>query len=254
MERAGRLEGKVAIVTGAATGIGRAIAVAFAREGARLIISTSRNMAALRETEALAGGAAFAIQADSSKAADAKALVDAAVERFGKLDILCNNAGIFIASPVIDMTEADWDRVIDVNLKGVFLTTKYALPEMLKAGGGSIVNIGSVNSFVGEPQYAHYCASKGGVLMFTKSVALEHARDGIRANVVCPGWIDTPMSSSVVEHLGGYEEAQKVAASVQPLGIGQPEQVATAAVFLASDEASLITGTDLRVDGGFTAQ
>ncbi|MGD9713609.1 MAG: SDR family NAD(P)-dependent oxidoreductase [Thermomicrobiales bacterium] len=254
--KAGRLNGKVAIVTGAATGIGRATAIAFASEGARVVISTRENMDGLLETQQLAGGEEkiIALRADSSVAADAKSLVDVAVSRFGKLDVLCNNAGIVTDALVIDMTEEDWDRVIDVNLKGTFLTTKYALPEMQRAGGGSIINIGSINSFIGEPLHAHYCASKGGVLMFTKTVALEHAKDKIRANVVCPGWIDTPMNTEYIAALGGPEEVEKIVSASQPLGMGRPEQVAATVVFLASDESSLVTGTDLLVDGGFTAQ
>lgn len=254
--KAGRLDGKVAIVTGAATGIGRATAIAFANEGAKVVISTARNMDALLETQALAGGedVTAAVRADSAVAADAKSLVDVAISRFGKLDILCNNAGIVTDALIIDMSEEEWDRVIDVNLKGTFLTTKYALPQMVRAGGGSIINIGSINSFIGEPLHAHYCASKGGVLMFTKTIALEHAKDKIRANCVCPGWIDTPMNSDYIAALGGPEEVEKIVSASQPLGMGRPEQVAAAVVFLASDESSLVTGTDLLVDGGFTAQ
>ncbi|MEO8006183.1 MAG: glucose 1-dehydrogenase [Betaproteobacteria bacterium] len=250
-----RLQGKVAIVTGAAGGIGRAIALAFANEGAKVVISTGRNEAGLRETRELAPPNSIECRvADSSVAADVKGLVEFAEKRFGKLDILCNNAGILTDATLVDTTEEDWDRTIDVNLKGTFLGCKYAIPAMIRAGGGSIVNIGSVNSFVGEPLHVAYCASKGGVLMITKCAAIEYASQKIRANVVCPGWIDTPMNTAYIENLGGLQQVEKMLETVQPLGTGRPEQVAAAAVFLASDEASLITGTSLLVDGGLTAQ
>lgn len=250
-----RLAGKVAIVTGAAGGIGRAIAVAFAHEGAKVVISTGRNEAGLRETQALAPSGSIEYRmADSSVAADVEALVTYAEERFGKLNIMCNNAGILTDATLVETTEEDWDRTIDVNLKGTFLGCKYAIPAMIRAGGGAIVNIGSVNSFVGEPLHVAYCASKGGVLLLTKCAAIEYAKEKIRANCVCPGWIDTPMNTTYIENLGGLQEVEEMLETVQPLGTGRPEQVAAAAVFLASDEASLITGTSLLVDGGLTAQ
>lgn len=251
----GRLWGKVAIVTGAAGGIGRAIAIAFVNEGAKVVATTSRNLAGLRETQALApAGAIEILQADASLAADAMAMVRFAEDKFGHLNILCNNAGVLTDATVENTTEEDWDRTIDVNLKGPFLGCKYAIPAMRRAGGGSIVNIGSVNSFVGEPLHVAYCASKGGVLLLTKCVAIEYAKEKIRANAVCPGWIDTPMNTQYIENLGGLEKVEEMLESVQPLGTGRPEQVAAAAVFLASDESSLVTGTSILVDGGLTAQ
>ncbi|MGE3600851.1 MAG: SDR family NAD(P)-dependent oxidoreductase [Dehalococcoidia bacterium] len=251
----GRLAGRVAIVTGAAGGIGRAIAVAYANEGANVVISTDRNETGLRETQAMApAGSIVARRADSSIAADVQGLVALAETQFGRLDIMCNNAGVVTDALIEDMSEKDWDRVINVNLKGTFLGCKYAIPAMKRAGGGSIVNIGSINSFIGEALHGHYCASKGGVLLLTKTVALECAKDKIRANVVCPGWIDTPMNYEYIEALGGRAKVEEALAAMQPLGMGKPEQVAAVAVFLASEESSLVTGTDILVDGGFTAQ
>jgi NAD(P)-dependent dehydrogenase (short-subunit alcohol dehydrogenase family) len=251
----GRLSGKVAIVTGAAGGIGRAIALAFANEGARVIISTARNEKGLLQTQSMGPSGSIAVRmADASVAADVEGLVAFAEEKFGRLDVICNNAGVVTAALTEDLSEQDWDRVIDVNLKGTFLGCKYAIPAMKRVNGGSIVNIGSINSFVGVPMYSHYCASKGGVLLLTKTVALEHAKDKIRANVICPGWIDTPMNEASMEEMGGRSKMEEICLTVQPLGLGRPEQVAAAAVFLASDESSLVTGTDIVVDGGFTAQ
>lgn len=251
----GRLAGKVAIVTGAASGIGRAIAIAFAQAGAQVVATTDRNLKGLDETQAMAPAGAIEVKkADASSAADMEALVAFAEKRFVKLNIMCNNAGLVTDAMLVDTTEADWDRTIDVNLKGTFLGCKYAIPAMQRAGGGSIVNIGSVNSFVGEPLHVAYCASKGGVLMLTKCAAIEYAKDKIRANVVCPGWIDTPMNYEYTENLGGIETVAKMLETVQPLGLGRPEQVASVALFLASDESSLVTGTSVLVDGGLTAQ
>jgi NAD(P)-dependent dehydrogenase (short-subunit alcohol dehydrogenase family) len=240
---------------GAAGGIGRAIAVAYAHEGAKVVISTANNEKGLLETQSLAPDGAIAVRmANSSVAADIQALVAFAEEKFGRLDVMCNNAGIVASALTEDISEEDWDRVIDVNLKGPFLGCKYAIPAMRRAGGGAIVNIGSVNSFVGVPMYSHYCASKGGVLLLTKTVALEYAKEKIRANVICPGWIDTPMNQQYMEEVGGREKIEEICIPFQPLGYGRPDQVAAAAIFLASDESSLVTGTNLLVDGGFTAQ
>ena len=251
----GRLDGKVAIVTGAAGGIGRGIAIAFAQEGAKVVISTDRNQKGLAETRSLAPDGSIATRlSDASKAADMESLVAYAVSEFGRLDIMCNNAGIVTDALLADMTEEEWDRVIAVNLKGTFLGCKYAIRVMKKTGGGSIINIGSVNSFVGEALHSHYCATKGGVLMLSKCAALEYAADKIRTNVICPGWIETPLNYEYIANLGGLEKVEEMLKTVQPLGCGKPEDVAAAAVFLASDESRLITGTSIVVDGGLTAQ
>jgi len=250
-----RLEGKVAIVTGAASGIGRAIALAYANEGAKVVISTARNEQGLIETQSMTSkSSVLRFMADSSVAADVEALVRFAEKTFGRLDILCNNAGTIAAALTEEISEQDWDRVIAVNLKGTFLGCKYAIPAMKRSNGGSIVNIGSVNSLVGSAGYSHYCASKAGVLLLTKTVALEYASHGIRANIICPGMIDTPMNEPYEKELGGRAAMEQMCSTLQPLGLGRPEQVAAAAVFLASDESSLITGADILVDGGFTAQ
>lgn len=253
--RPGRLHGKVAIVTGAASGIGRAIALAFATEGARVIASTAHNEAGLIETQAMAPrGSITCFKADASIASDAAAVVALAEEKYGRLDIMCNNAGVIASGLIEDIGEDEWDRVIAVNLKGTFLGCKYAVPAMKRAGGGSIVNLGSVNSQVGTAGYSHYCASKGAVLMLTKCVALEGARYRIRANVICPGMIDTPMNAAFEQEVGGRAAMEQACATLQPLGMGRPEQVAAVAVFLAADESSLMTGSEVTVDGGFTAQ
>lgn len=253
--RTGRLAGKVAVVTGAASGIGRSIALRFANEGASVVATTSRNTAQLDETCRLAGdGIIVARQADAGSAEQVEALIDFVERRFGRLDVMCNNAGVVREARLVDTTEADWDAVMDVNLKGVFLGCKYAIPAMIRAGGGAIVNLGSTSSFVGEPLHAAYCASKGGVLMLTRCVAIEHAKDRIRANAVCPGWIDTPMNKPFIDALGGRGAMDALLDAVQPLGMGTPEQVADVALFLASDESSFVTGTSILVDGGLTAQ
>jgi NAD(P)-dependent dehydrogenase (short-subunit alcohol dehydrogenase family) len=251
----GRLAGKVAIVTGAASGIGRAIAVAFADAGARVVASTAHNAAGLMNTQSLApAGSMVTFMANAAAAQDVEALVAFAEKSFGRLDILCNNAGIIASGLTEHISEQEWDEVMAVNLKSAFLGCKYAIPAMRRARGGSIINLGSVNSFVGTPSYSHYCASKGGVLMLTRTVALECAKDQIRVNAICPGMIDTPMNARFEQEVGGREKLEEICLSLQPLGLGRPEQVAAVAVFLASDESSLITGADIVVDGGFTAQ
>jgi NAD(P)-dependent dehydrogenase (short-subunit alcohol dehydrogenase family) len=250
-----RLEGKVALITGAASGIGKVAASLFAREGAKVAladVADDAGAAAVQEIEGAGGEAAY-VHADVSSAADAKAMVRFAVERFGSLDVLYNNAGIFPADDgsVTETPEATWDRVMTINLKGVFLGCKYGIPAMLEGGAGSIVNVASFVALMGAatPQIA-YTASKGGVLAMTREIAVEFARRGIRANALCPGPIETPL---LAELMSDPIRRERRLVHI-PIGrLGRAEEVASAALFLASDEASLITGATFVVDGGITA-
>lgn len=247
----GRVENKVAIVTGAGSGIGRATAQVLASEGASVVVSdvTGAEQDAAREI----GGETLAVHADVSNAADVEAMVAAAVSRFGRLDILFNNAGIEGAqAPTADCTEETFDRVVAINLKGVFLGMKYAIPAMLRSGGGSIINAASVAGIVGFEGLPAYSASKGGVIQLTKVAALEYAARNIRVNATCPGLIWTPMVGRVI---GDNAAARAAFEALEPIGrFGTPEEVAALVLFLASDESSFITGAALPVDGGLIAR
>jgi len=197
----GRLKGKRAVVTGGSRGIGRAIAQRFVEEGAQVVIG-ARNT----PVDDTSGGAQF-VRADVSKAADVQHLIRPAVVRMGGLDILVNNAGVEIEKTVEDTSEAEWDRLIDINLKGVFLCCKYAIAPMRESGGGSIINMGSYSGFLADPELAAYCASKGGVQALSRAVAVDHGKDGIRSNVICPGWIRTEM---MAQYLGSQSETTDV--------------------------------------------
>ena len=250
----GRLEGKVAIVTGAGGGIGRAMAVRVAAEGA-VVVAADVNEERLRETAELAGDGASWQLCDVSRSDDVRRLVATAVERHGKLTTICNNAAISVPGDVVEVSEEDFDRTIAVNLRGVFLGCKHAIPALLAAGGGSIVNTGSVNSLVAEPFLSAYCASKGGVLMLTKAVALDYAQRGIRCNCICPGWVDTPINYPHAERMGGLDGVLASLPEWQPIGRqGYPEEIAAAAVYLASDESAFMTGSAFVIDGGMTAR
>ncbi len=247
------LNNKVAIVTGAASGIGRATAKAFAREGARVVvsdISVDGSEETVRQIKSAGGEASF-VKCDVSQEADVRKLVQQAVDTYGGLDFACNNAGISgEAAPTADYTLDGWNKVISINLTGVFLGMKYQIPEMLKRGGGVIVNMASILGTVGFPTAPAYVASKHGVLGLTKNAALEYAQQNIRVVGVDPAFIHTPM---VDEALG--DNALEQITGAHPMGrLGQPEEVAELVVWLCSDAASFITGSSFLVDGGYTAQ
>ena len=250
----GRLENKVALISGGARGMGAVEAKLFAGEGARVVIGDLLEDEG-RKTEAAIneiGGECLFLKLDVTSETGWQDAVAATVARFGRLDILVNNAGIFRTEGVEETSEALWDQVMEINSKGVFLGTKHAIPEMRKAGGGSIVNISSVAGLTGGTGSAAYRASKGAVRLFTKSTAIQYAKDGIRANSVHPGIIDTPMTAP---NLMADATTRTRSASRHPLGrVGQPEDVAYGVLFLASDESSFMTGSELVIDGGLTAQ
>jgi meso-butanediol dehydrogenase/(S,S)-butanediol dehydrogenase/diacetyl reductase len=247
-----RLEGKVAIVTGAGAGNGRAIARAFAQEGARVVIGDV-DEASAQESAALIGERAVALRADVSTALDCRRLVESAVERFGALHILVNNAGIWRSGTVEETSEEDWDALMAVNVKGVFLCSKFAVPAIAAAGGGSIIHLCSLAGIAATAGSVLYTASKHAVAGMTKAMALDHARQGIRVNALCPGLIDTALAQAIYAMAGpGREQEMKGRyARATPLGrVGQPEDVAKIAVHLASDEAAWVTGMLYSVDGG----
>jgi len=248
------LENKVALISGGARGMGAAEARMFAREGAKVVIGDVLDAEGTRVAAEIAesGGDALFVHLDVTHEEDWRSAIGAATSSFGKLDILVNNAGIWRRGRVEDTTVEDWDMILDVNAKGVFLGTKLAIPEMRKAGGGSIINISSTAGLVGGPRSSAYTASKGAVRLFTKATAVQYAQDGIRANSIHPGPIDTPMIQQVWH---GEEQSREAALARTPLGrIGTPEDIAYGVLFLASDESSFMTGSELVIDGGSTAQ
>jgi NAD(P)-dependent dehydrogenase (short-subunit alcohol dehydrogenase family) len=246
-----RLGGKAVIVTGGGSGIGRGVALRFAQEGARLVIADV-NVSAAEETVAMIkdiSGDANAAQTDVSRKAEVDSMVSRSVECFGQIDILVNNAGVSGEVPFLDMDEAEWDRVLAVNLKGAFLCGQAVARAMVQAGtGGKIVNIASVNAEVAGTGLAHYCSSKGGLRMLTKVMALELAPYKINVNAVAPGIIETPLTASSLADPG---RRQSLMAHVPWGRVGRPEDVADAVLFLASDQADFVTGTTLFVDGGW---
>ena len=248
----GKLDGKVALITGAGSGIGRATALLFAEEGARVVVADyvaaggGETVKMIRE----AAGEAIFVEVDVSKAVDVQKMIKATLDAYGRIDVLYNNAGImgkyvFTA----DMAEKDWDRIIEINLRGVFLGSKYAIPVMLAQGGGIIVNTASTAGIIGLPGQPAYCASKAAVIQLTKTAALEYADQNIRVNCICPGGIITPMSqpSDLSEAMPPFRQSQPMRR------MAGPEEVARAALYLACDDSSFVTGTALTVDGGWTA-
>jgi NAD(P)-dependent dehydrogenase (short-subunit alcohol dehydrogenase family) len=247
------LKAKSALITGAASGIGRAIALTFAGEGASVAIAdrdTTKGQSVAREIEQL-GGSSFFVACDVTRADDCRKAVEQTAETFGKLDLLVNNAGIIARRSVVELDEKDWDRVMDVNVKSVYLMSKYAVPIMRAGGGGSIINTSSGWGLVGGPDAAVYCASKGAVVLLTKSMAIDFGSDGIRVNCLCPGDTNTNMLREEAHQLGEAEADVLAASANRPLGrVGTPEDIAKAALFLAADQSAYVTGTNLVVDGG----
>ncbi|WP_439106315.1 SDR family oxidoreductase [Congregibacter sp.] len=251
----GRMINKVVLVTGGGAGIGRAACLAFAREGARLVVSDVDPAGGSETVDAIrsVGGEAHFVQADVSKAADVKAMVDECIAAYGQLDCAFNNAGIEgdVAVPITEASEETWDRVMDVNLKSVFLCMKYQLLHMQERGSGSIVNTASIAGLIGGTFGAAYFASKHGVVGLTKAAAIEYGRAGIRVNAVCPGIIETDMAE---RSMGDNEKLQDIVRAQYPLRrFGRAEEVAESVLWLCSDAASFVTGQCLAVDGGFVA-
>jgi NAD(P)-dependent dehydrogenase (short-subunit alcohol dehydrogenase family) len=253
--RVGRLDGKVALITGAASGMGKVAATLFAAEGASVVVADvadQAGQATAQEIQATGGRSAY-VRADVSKAAEAEAMIRAAVDAFGGLHVLYNNAGIFPSDDgsVTETPEETWDRVMAINLKGVFMGCKYGIPAMLESGGGSIINVASFVALMGAaaPQIA-YTTSKGGVLSMTREIAVDFARRNIRANALCPGPIETPL---LAELMADPVRRQRRLVHIPVGRLGQAHEIANAALFLASDESSFITGSTFVVDGGITA-
>ena len=251
-----RLADRVALITGGTSGIGEATALLFAAEGATVAV-TGRNEkrgAAVIERIAAAGGESVFLQADVSLAADCRRAVDETLRAFGRIDILFNNAGVFYPQTALECSEREWDEQIDVNLKGTFLMSKFALPTMIAQGSGVIVNNASGWGIVGGDHAVAYCASKGGVVLMTKAMAIDHGAQGIRVNCICPGDVETPMLPADAKMRGLKWEDYIAGCAVRPLGrVGTVEEIAKAVLFLASDDSSFMTGAALVVDGGGTA-
>ncbi len=251
-----RLQNKVALITGGTSGIGEATAIRFAREGAKIAITGRNEKRGHAVTERILkdGGQAIFLRTDVRQAEECRCAVDETVAAFGRLDVLFNNAGVFYPHTALDCSEEEWDLQIDINLKGTFLMSKFALPGMIAQRSGVIINNSSGWGIVGGDAAVAYCASKGGVVLLTKAMAIDHGRQGIRVNCICPGDVDTPMLPEDARMRGLKWEDYLAGCSNRPLGrIGTSDEIAQAALFLASDDSSFMTGATLVVDGGGTA-
>jgi dihydroanticapsin dehydrogenase len=250
----GRLEGKACVVTGAGSGIGRATAHKLAEEGGRVVcvdIASDAVEAAAREID----GEAIAVTADVSSRTEATAFVERCVEAFGAIDVLVNNAGVNLPGVFHEVPDETIERTLGVNVRGPIYACQAAIPHMLEKGGGAIVNVSSVNGVVAEPFLTVYATSKGAVVMLSRGIALDYAKQGIRCNAVLPGWVDTPINYAHAEMLGGIQQVYETIDSFQPIGRpGEPSEIANVIAFLASDEASFVTGSVVLADGGMTAQ
>ena len=248
---------KVTVITGAGSGIGRATALFFAKKGAKVVVVDLDSKEGSKTIDSIKGdgGEATLVVADVSKASNVQRMVKTILELYGRLDILVNNAGIFTEGSVVETTEEDWNRVLGVNLDGVFLCMKYCIPEMIKRGGGVIVNVGSEAGLVGIRNQVAYNVSKSGVIALTKSTALDFAENNIRVNCLCPGRVLTPLVEKVISDSEDPEATRRVLSDDRPLKrMGAPEEIAAGILFLASDETPYATGTVLSIDGGYTAQ
>lgn len=246
-----RLKDKIAIVTGAGSGIGRGIAKVFSQEGAKIVVADYKPEGGEEIVKIIidAGGQAVFSQTDVSKADQVQAMVKLATEKFGGVDILVNNAGVYLPHDALGMSEEEWQKTLDIDLKGVWLGAKFAIPEMLKKGKGKIINTASIAGFVGFQASAAYCAAKGGVINLTREMALDYAAKKINVNAIAPGVIKTAMTTDILKD----EKMAKGMLAQTPIGrFGEPEDIAWAAVYLASDESDFMTGQIIVVDGGWT--
>jgi NAD(P)-dependent dehydrogenase (short-subunit alcohol dehydrogenase family) len=252
-----RLQDKATLITGAGSGIGRAMAVLFAREGAR-IVAADVALAGAEETVRLireAGGEAVAVPCDVTVSEQVRGAIETCIARFGRIDVLCNNAGVGSTQTIVDTPEEVWDRCFEVNVKGVYWGCKHAIPLMVGQGRGVIVNTASVAGLVGIPSRAAYCASKGAVVTLTKALAVDHVSQGIRVNCICPGTVDSPWVGRLLAQTEDPAAARRALEARQPMGrLGAPEEIALAALYLASDESSFVTGTAFVIDGGLAAR
>lgn len=251
-----KLEDRVAIVTGSGMGIGKGIAQVFAAEGAKVVLAEINPEAGVATEEEIrrGGGEATFISCDVANEDQVVAMIEACVQKYGRLDILVNNAGIGVYKPVTEASSEDWDRCLGVNLKGVFLCSKSAIPHMRRAGGGSIINIASVHAFATVAGTGPYAASKGGVMALTRNMAIDYAKDNIRVNAICPGWVYTPLIQSIFAQAPDPEAKRQEITDRQLLGrLGTPEDIGKAALYLASEDSSFVTGSPLIVDGGLLA-
>jgi NAD(P)-dependent dehydrogenase (short-subunit alcohol dehydrogenase family) len=247
------LANKVALITGGASGIGRATALLFAREGAGVVVADVNAQAGQAVVDEInkSGGRACFESVDVTRSSDCRRVVDRTLREFGNVDVLFNNAGIIRRATVLDLSEEEWDRVMAVNVKAIFLLSREVIPHMRKAGGGSIINTASGWGLTGGAKAAVYCASKGAVVLLTKAMAVDHGPQNIRVNCICPGDTDTGMLRSEAQQLGEASDRFLAEAAKRPLGrVGTPEEIAQAALYLASDASSFVTGAALVVDGG----
>ena len=246
-----RLKDKIAVITGSGKGLGEAMALLFSREGARIVVFDIDEGAGRETVEQIReqGGEAIFVHGDVSNPDDAIRLIDAAVDAYGGADVLVNNAGVHVDKTVADTTEAEWDHILGVNLKGIFLCSKAAIPQMRRQGGGNIICISSISGLIGQLNQAAYNASKHGIIGLVRCMAYDHAQENIRANAICPGVMNTPLVASVPEeHIAPYRKSSLLER------FAEPSEVANAALFLASDESSYVTGSAMVVDGGYTTK